>query len=155
MRSALSFFFFSPANTILVPKQKRPVREDRGLHRQHGPLTWDVFLGVGEIDVQGVLAPGHALVLVGLGVGEPGSLASLSTPDTVEVGSLLVFTASLYSVALGTRLGEDLLASVSTHLTLKMMSGENLCLASVLPLLTVLCPRINCQMTQGQTGPGY
>ena len=118
--------------------------------------TWDVFLGVGEVDIQGVLVPGDALVNISLGVGEASSLTSLSSPGSMEVGPLLVFTASLYSVALGTGLGEDLLASVGTHLTLKMISGENLRLASGLPLLTVLCPRINCQMTQeGQTGPGY
>ena len=75
----------------------------------------DVLLGVCEVDVQGVLAPGHALVLVSLGVGEPRRLASLSSPDPVEVGPLLVLAPSLDCVALGTRLGEDLLAIVGTH----------------------------------------
>ena len=77
--------------------------------------TWDIFLGVCEVHVQGVLGPDDALVLVGLGVGETSSLSSLSAPDSVEVWSLLVFTTSLHSVALGTGLREDLLAVVCTH----------------------------------------
>ena len=77
--------------------------------------TWDVFLGVGEVDIQGVLVPGDALVNVSLGVGEASSLASFPSPCSMEVGPLLVFTASLHCVALGTRLGEDLLAVISAH----------------------------------------
>ena len=75
-----------------------------------------VLLGVGEVDVEGVLAPGHALVLVGLGVGEAGGLAGLSAPHSVQVGPLLVLAPGLDSVALGTRLGEDLLAVVCAHI---------------------------------------
>merc|ERR1719400_675838 len=56
----------------------------------------DVLLGVGEIDVQGVLAP-----------------------DSVKVGSLLVFATRLHSVTLGTGLGEDLLPVVSAHYNLE------------------------------------
>ena len=77
--------------------------------------TWDIFLGVGEVHVQSVLAPDDALVLVGLGVGETSSLSSLSAPDSVEVWSLLVFPSSLNSVTLGTGLREDLLSVVSAH----------------------------------------
>merc|ERR1719430_964391 len=75
----------------------------------------DVLLGVGEIDVQGVLVPGDALVNVGLGVGEASSLTSLSAPSSVKVRSLLVFPTSLHSVTLGTGLGEDLLPVCSAH----------------------------------------
>ena len=113
MRSALSFFFFSPANTIFVPKQRVKVRTQS--HDRQGTITWDVFLRVCEIHVQCVLCPDDALVFVGLGVGEASSLASFPSEHSMEVGSLLVFPASLYSVALGTGLGEDLLAVISAH----------------------------------------
>ena len=39
----------------------------------------DVLLGVGQVDVEGVLLPGHSLVLVGLGVAEPRRLPSFTT----------------------------------------------------------------------------
>ena len=75
----------------------------------------DVLLWVGQVNVESVLPPGHALVLVSLGVGEPSSLTSLSAPHAVKVGSLLVFASGLDSVTLGTGLGEDLLTIGSTH----------------------------------------
>ena len=77
--------------------------------------TWDIFLGVCEVHVQGVLAPSNAFVNISLGVREPSSLASLSAPDSVEVWTLLVFPSSLNSVTLGTGLREDLLTSGSAH----------------------------------------
>ena len=82
---------------------------------KHHLGTGDVLLGVGQVDVEGVLGPGDPLVLVGLGVGEAGCLARLSAPHPVEVGSLLVLASSLDSVALGAGLGEDLLTVISTH----------------------------------------
>merc|ERR1719225_538531 len=82
---------------------------------EHHLCPWDIFLGVDEVFVQGVLAPCDALVLVGLGVGEASSLTSFPSNHAAEVGSLLVFATSLHSVTLGTGLGEDLLASSSTH----------------------------------------
>ena len=75
----------------------------------------DILLGVGQVDVQGLVVPGDALVDVGLGVGEASRLAGLPSNDTVEVGTLLVLAPGLHGVALGTRLGEDLLAVSCTH----------------------------------------
>ena len=120
-----------PANTIFVPAVNSDIvkqilwRQERTdcNDRSHNIDTWDIFLGVDEIFVQGFLTPRDALVNIGLGVGEASRLACLSAPDSVEVWSLLVLATSLDSVTLGTRLREDLLASSSTHLTLKMLSG--------------------------------
>ena len=75
----------------------------------------NVFLGISQIHVQGVLVPGDALVLVCLGVGVPSRLSSLATKHPVEVGPLLVLASSLYCVTLGTGLGEYLLAKCCTH----------------------------------------
>ena len=47
----------------------------------------DVLLRVGQVDVQGVLAPGDALVLVGLGVAEARGLPGLTANQPPEVGS--------------------------------------------------------------------
>jgi len=75
----------------------------------------DVLLGVGEVHVQRVRAPGDALVLVRLGVGVSRGLAGLPANQAVQVGALLVLAASLNSVALSARLGEDLLSVVGRH----------------------------------------
>merc|ERR1719151_527543 len=75
----------------------------------------DVLLGVGQVDIEGVVPPGDGLLDVSLGVGEPRGLSSLSTEDAIEVRALLVLASSLDSVALGTGLGEDLLTVISTH----------------------------------------
>ena len=45
----------------------------------------DVLLGVLQVHIQGVLAPGDALVLVGLGVGEASGLTSLAANQSPEV----------------------------------------------------------------------
>ena len=45
----------------------------------------DVLLGVGEVLVQGVVAPGDALVLVGLSVGEASGLTCLASNQSPEV----------------------------------------------------------------------
>merc|ERR1719430_2750474 len=76
----------------------------------------DVLLWVGQVDIKGVLVPGDALVNVSLGVAEASSSSSLSSPDTMQVRSLLVLASSLYGVALGTSLCENLFACVSAHL---------------------------------------
>ena len=47
----------------------------------------DVLLGVGEVLIQGVVAPGDALVLVGLGVREASGLTCLAANQTPEVRS--------------------------------------------------------------------
>ena len=75
----------------------------------------DVLLGIGQVDVQGLVVPRDALVDVGLGVSEASRLAGLPPNDTVEVWPLLVLAPGLHGVALGTCLGEDTLALVSTH----------------------------------------
>ena len=82
---------------------------------EHHLGAGDVLLGVGEVDIQGVVSPCDGLLNVGLGVGEPGGLSSLSPEQAVKVGSLLVLASGLNSVALGARLGEDLLAVSCTH----------------------------------------
>ena len=75
----------------------------------------DVLLGVGQVDVQGLVGPGDALLDVGLGVGEPGSLSGLPAEHAVEVGSLLMLASGLNSVALGAGLGEDLFTVIGAH----------------------------------------
>ena len=77
--------------------------------------TGDVLLWVGQINVQGLVVPGDALVDVGLGVGKTRSLASLSSNDSMEVGPLLVLASSFNSVALGTGLGENLFSVIGAH----------------------------------------
>merc|ERR1719412_2270554 len=75
----------------------------------------DVLLGVLEVDVQGLVVPYNPLLDVGLSVSEPGRLSGFPPEHPVEVGPLLVLAPGLHGVALGTCLGEDTLAFVSTH----------------------------------------
>ena len=49
--------------------------------------SWNVLLRIGEIDVEGLLLPGDALVLVGLGVAEARGLPGLAANQPPEVGS--------------------------------------------------------------------
>ena len=49
--------------------------------------SWNVLLRIGEIDVEGLLLPGDALVLVGLGVAEARGLPGLTANQPPEVGS--------------------------------------------------------------------
>jgi len=74
--------------------------------------SWDVLLGVGEVDLQGVFIPIHALLDVGFGVSETGRLTSLSAPESPQVGAGLVFASILDGVALGATLDEDFFALV-------------------------------------------
>lgn len=53
-----------------------------------------------QLTYQGVLVPGDALLLVGVGVGETVDLAGLTTEESVELGTDLVALASLQGVAL-------------------------------------------------------
>jgi hypothetical protein len=64
--------------------------------------TRNVLLGVLKVGKQGVLLPGDALLLVGVGVGEALNGTSLATKETVQVRADLVGTALLDSVALST-----------------------------------------------------
>ena len=48
--------------------------------------SWNVLLRIGEIDVEGLLLPGDALVLVGLGVAEARGLPGLAANQPPEVG---------------------------------------------------------------------
>merc|ERR1719438_558323 len=82
---------------------------------EHHLGTGDVLLGVGEVDIQGVVSPCDALLNVGLGVGEPGGLCSLPPENTVEVGSLLVLASGFDGVALSTGLSEDLFTVIGAH----------------------------------------
>merc|ERR1719431_1556293 len=50
---------------------------------EHHLGAGDVLLGVGQVDIKGVLVPGDALVNVSLGVAEASSSSSLSSPDTM------------------------------------------------------------------------
>ena len=49
--------------------------------------SWNVLLRIGEIDVEGLLLPGDALVLVSLGVAEARGLPGLAANQPPEVGS--------------------------------------------------------------------
>lgn len=84
--------------------------------------TRDVLLGVLEVLEEGVLVPGDALLLVGVGVGVALDLTGLTAEETVKHGTDLVALALLQGVALraagleevGTLLSiacDDLLAS--------------------------------------------
>lgn len=64
--------------------------------------TGNVLLGVLEVLKQSVLVPGDALVDVGVGVGEAGSLSGLATEEPVKIRSDLVRSALLDGVALKT-----------------------------------------------------
>jgi len=75
--------------------------------------SWDVLLGVGEVDFQRVFIPVHALLDVGLRVGETGGLAGLSAPESPQVGASLVFASFFDGVALSATLDEDLFALVN------------------------------------------
>jgi hypothetical protein len=70
----------------------------------------DVLLGVEQVLEQGLLAPGHGAVLVGVRVGEAGGGARGAAEETAQVGTLLVRAALLGHVALRAGLLEDLLA---------------------------------------------
>ena len=82
---------------------------------EHHLSAGDVLLGVGQVDIQGVVPPGDGLLDVSLGVGEPRGLTSFSTEDAIEVGALFMLASGLDSVALGTGLGEDLFTVISAH----------------------------------------
>ena len=60
----------------------------------------DVLLGVLEVLEEGVLVPGDALLLVGVGVGVALDLTGLATEKAVEHGADLVALALLQGVAL-------------------------------------------------------
>ena len=60
----------------------------------------NVLLGVLEVGKQSVFLPGDALLLVGVGVGEALNGTSLAAEETVQIGTDLVGTALLDSVAL-------------------------------------------------------
>merc|ERR1719443_595300 len=77
--------------------------------------SWYVLLGVGEVLVQCVLTPGDSLVLVCLSEVEPRGLSSLTSPNSMKIWTLLVFTSIFYSMTLGTSLGENLLTVLGTH----------------------------------------
>ena len=66
---------------------------------EHHLGAGDVLLRVLKVREQGVLVPRNALVDVGGRVGVAIGLASLAAEQTVEVGSLLVCTALIDSVA--------------------------------------------------------
>ena len=51
--------------------------------------SWNVLLRIGEIDVEGLLLPGDALVLVGLGVAEPRRLPCFTTDQTPQIGTCI------------------------------------------------------------------
>merc|ERR1740131_110921 len=116
MRSALSFFFLSPANTILVHVcyEVRPVLLLLKSSKHHLGAG-DVLLGVGQVNVEGLAVPGDALVNVGLCVSISSSTSRLPAYDPMKVRPLLVLAPSLHSVALGTRFREDLLTVCRTH----------------------------------------
>merc|ERR1719378_1866394 len=94
MRSPLSFFFFSPAKTI---------------------LSWDVLLRIGQINIKCVSIPCNSFIDIGLSVAKSWRLSGFPSPNSMKVWTLLVLSSCLYRVALSTGLGEDLLASVGTH----------------------------------------
>jgi len=60
----------------------------------------DVLLGVLEVLEEGVLVPGDALLLVGVGVGVALDLSGLAAEEAVEHGADLVALALLQGVAL-------------------------------------------------------
>lgn len=60
----------------------------------------DVLCGVQKVVKESVLAPHHAGRLVGSAVGKALCLARLATKEAVQVGTLLVPSALLHSVAL-------------------------------------------------------
>jgi hypothetical protein len=62
----------------------------------------NVLLGVLEVIEHGVLVPGDALLLVGVGVGEAVDRAGLAAKDAVERGADLVAAVLLEGVALRT-----------------------------------------------------
>lgn len=61
----------------------------------------DVLLGVLEVSEEGVIVPGDALPLVGVGVGVALDRSGLAAEETVQSRTDLVGTALLDSVALG------------------------------------------------------
>lgn len=72
-------------------------------------LTYlDVLLGVLEVFKEGVISPSDTGLLVGTGVRVPIGLSRLTTEKSVEVGSLLVWSTLLNSVALRALDLEDL-----------------------------------------------
>jgi len=76
----------------------------------------NVLLGVLEVSKEGVLLPGDALALVGVGVGVALDGAGLATKKTVQSRADLVGTALLDGVALSTAGLEEVgtLLSVAT-----------------------------------------
>lgn len=62
--------------------------------------TGNVLLGVLEVVEHGVLVPGDALLLVGVGVGEAVDRAGLAAENAVERGADLVAAVLLEGVAL-------------------------------------------------------
>merc|ERR1719443_1238735 len=115
MRSILGRFrAYLFAGRVEVSNQVIPVLLLLGASEHHLGAG-DVLLGVGQVNIQGVVPPCDSLLNVSLGVGEPGSLSGLSPEHAVEVGSLLVLASSLDGVALGTGLGEDLFTVIGAH----------------------------------------
>merc|ERR1712168_476387 len=78
---------------------------------------WDILFGVGKVDIQRVLTPDNAFLLIGFCVSESGGSASLPAPESPKIGSCLVLAAFLHRVALSASLDEQLLAllDVSRH----------------------------------------
>lgn len=62
----------------------------------------DVLLGVLKVSEEGVVVPGDALLLVGIGVGVAVDRASLAAEKTVQSGTNLVAAVLLDGVALST-----------------------------------------------------
>ena len=62
--------------------------------------AWDILLGIFQVLKQSSLVPFNALAHVGLGVRVSGSLTRVPPKKAVKVGTLLVSSAGLDSVAL-------------------------------------------------------
>lgn len=77
---------------------------------EHHLGSGDVFLWVLEVLEKSIFVPGDSLLDVGVRVRESGSLASLASNDSAQVGSDLVLTTSFDGVALSATLNEQLLS---------------------------------------------
>merc|ERR1712226_1095768 len=67
----------------------------------------DVLRRVSKVDIQGIWTPRNSFILVSLRVREAFRLTSLSTNESVKVGTLLVGLSRFDHVALGALLLED------------------------------------------------
>ena len=86
---------------LLLEEGDQVVAVLRLLETTEGHLgAGNVLLGVLEVLEEGVLVPGDALLLVGVGVGVALDLASLAAEKTVKHGADLVALTLLQGVAL-------------------------------------------------------